>query len=331
MVALLLVACGDNGSSDDDGSDSNDAGQDVDNASDGDDTEAVDESELGVAAASYDLAVGEDQRLMAGLFSQSRELLIHGDVTFQLGYLGEEAQGEADLREPVTASFMPVPGMEPPTESDEPMLVGGSDADGNGVYVTNVTFDQPGNWGLRVIAELEDGRQMEGSTIFTVGAEHGAPQVGDPAPETVNWTVADVEAGRVDPAALDSRAREGLTPDEHLHASTVADMVSEGRPAVVILSTPVFCVSRFCGPLVETLSDLAHEYGEQAEFIHIEIWENFQDSVLNEAAGPWIQTNDGEREPWVYLVDADGTISARWDNVIDRDGLVQELEALPAT
>lgn len=324
-AALVLVACGQNGGDSDDEPTNGDNGD-----ADGADDEEVDDTVLGVAIASYDLAVGEEQRLMAGLFSQAQELLVFGEVTFQLGYLGEEQGGEAELREPMTATFLPVPGMEPPGDGDQPTLTGRSDADGSGVYATDVVFDQPGYWGLRVVAELEDGHQMEGNTVFSVFPDTGAPQVGDPAPQSVNWTVADVESGAAEPTALDSRASEDNIPDPQMHANTVADMIDEGRPTVVILSTPVFCVSRFCGPLVEEMSALSEEYGDRAEFVHIEIWEDFENSVVNDAAQEWIQTNDGDREPWVYVVDGQGDVAARWDNVIDRAELVEVLDGLPS-
>lgn len=315
-AALVLTACGGNGEADPD--ESSDAASDEQS------------NQLGVAIASYDLAVGQDQRLLAGLFTQDQELLVHGEVTFQLGFLGQEQVGEAELREPTTATFLPVPGMEPSGSSDVPVMTGQADAEGSGVYESRVDFDQPGYWGLRVIAEVEDGRQMEGNTVFSVFPEQVAPRVGDQAPRTVNWTIADVEAGTIEPTSLDSRARDGDIPDPQMHDTTVAAAIDAGRPSVVILSTPVFCVSRFCGPLMDEMSELSGQYGDRAEFIHIEIWQDFESSVINEAAQEWIQGADGEREPWAYVVGGDGEVIARWDNVIDRDELVEVLDSLPA-
>lgn len=44
-----------------------------------------------------------------------------------------------------------------------------------------------------------------------------------------------------------------------------------------------------------------------------------------------IATDDGGSEPWVFLVGTDGTIAARWDNVLDEAELVALLEAVPRT
>jgi hypothetical protein len=33
----------------------------------------------------------------------------------------------------------------------------------------------------------------------------------------------------------------------------VADAIAAGRPVMVVGSTPVFCVSRFCGPITDAV------------------------------------------------------------------------------
>jgi hypothetical protein len=286
--------------------------------------------ELALAVASYDLAVGDDpQRLLAGVFTSERELLAFGEVTFQLGYLGDEPGGAAELTQEVTGSFLAVPGMAPEGESTQPTLLVGQS--GTGVYAGEVEFDQAGFWGLRVVAELADGTVREGNTTFPVLEEHEVPAPGDEAPASENLTLADVEAGTVEPTAVDSRAVDGgEIPDHHLHRSTIADAIAEGRPAVAIFSTPIYCVSRFCGPLVEVLADTATQYQDRADFVMVEVWEDFEEQQLNEAAAEWIQTEQGGNEPWVFLIGEDGRIEQRWDNVLDLDELEELLDRLPA-
>jgi hypothetical protein len=318
-VTLLAVACGDGGTGDDGPS----AGPpDADG-------QAEDTFELSVAVASYDLAVGEDRRLLTGLFTADRQLLAFGEVTFQLAFLGDEPGGQAELTQETTATYLPVPGMEPEGDSDQPILL--EDPTGNGVYAGRVDLDQPGFWGVRVIAELADGRVVEGNTAFAVGEEPLNPDVGDQAPRTVNLTLEDVEAGRVAPVAVDSRAQDpdAELTDPHLHATTVAGSLDAGRPVVVMVSTPVYCVSRFCGPLVEVVADIATEFEDRADVVHLEVWEDFEDQRLNDAAAEWILTEAGTFEPWVWLVDGDGTVLARWDNVVDVEELRTLLSELP--
>jgi peroxiredoxin len=71
------------------------------------------------------------------------------------------------------------------------------------------------------------------------------------------------------------------------------------------------------------VSELQGEYGDVAEFVHVEVWHDFQAGEVNEAAADWLLTPDGDlTEPWVFLIGEDGRILARWDNVATR----QEIE-----
>jgi hypothetical protein len=316
--SLLLAACADGGGN----------GAASENA-DGDASAPVEGTELSVAIASFDLAVGDDQRLLAGVFTPERQLLGFGEVGFQLGYLGEEAGGETEIDQSLTASFLPVPGREPEGDATAPSLI--DDPAGQGVYAGQVDLDQAGMWGLRVVAELEDGTVVEGQTTFLVGEEPEVVDIGEPAPRSVNATIADVEAGEVEPVAVDSRAQgdDATIPSPHLHDKTVADSLDAGRPVVVAITTPVYCVSQFCGPLTDVLSEVALEYEDRVDIIHLEVWEDFEEQQLNASAAEWIQTETGGNEPWVFLVDGDGTVLDRWDNVLDLDELEAALDELP--
>jgi hypothetical protein len=91
----------------------------------------------------------------------------------------------------------------------------------------------------------------------------------------------------------------------------------------------VYCVSKFCGPVTDMVQELAAEYGDRAEFIHIEVWRDFQGQVVNQAAADWILREDTLQEPWVFLVGADGRVAARWDNVATRQEIEPHLQDLP--
>jgi hypothetical protein len=318
-ASLLLGACASGGGGDDA------------TAEGTDDAAALAEgTELSVAIASFDLAVGDDQRLLAGVFTPERQLLGFGEVGFQLGYLGEEAGGETEIDQSVTADFLPVPGREPEGDATSPTLI--DDPSGQGVYAGQVDFDRAGTWGLRVAAELEDGTVVEGQTTFVVNDEREVVDVGEQAPRSDNATIADVEAGEVEAIAVDSRAQgdDAEIPAPHLHDKTVADSLEAGRPVVVAIATPVYCVSQFCGPLTEVLADIAPAYEDRADVIHLEVWEDFDEQQLNASAAEWIQTEAGGNEPWVFLVDGDGTVLERWDNVLDLDELEAALDELPS-
>lgn len=289
---------------------------------------AVEDEELAVLLASYDVAVGEDRRLLAGVLTSEAVQVAFGEVTFELGYLGEEPSGEAELAGQTTATYLPVPGLEPQIEpTATPVLLEGEP--GTGVYEAQVDFDEPGFYGLRVTAELEDGTTRQGKTTFEVLAETEVPDVGDDAPRSDNLTIADAEAGEVPAVAVDSRAQgeDAEIPDPHLHDSTIAESLEAGTPVVAILSTPTYCVSTFCGPLTVEVGELADSYPD-VDFVHIEVWRDFEAQQLNDAAAEWIQTETGGNEPWVFLIDGDGVVQGRWDNVVDIEALEEQLGSL---
>ena len=284
--------------------------------------------EVVVEPASFDLAVGDDQRLLVGLFTNELQLVAHGEVQVQLAYLADGSEASGEIEQVATAAFVPVPGGDVGEVTQDPSLVQDT---GTGVYATTVDLDRAGIWGVRVLGELEDGTPFEGNRRFPVLEEHLVPAPGDDAPRVDNATMADLEAGLVDAVALDSRAQASNAeiPHPHLHQTTVAGSIDAGRPVVVAVATPVYCRTRFCGPLTDVLAELATTYDDRADFVHLEVWEDFDTQTLNEAAAAFIQTETGGNEPWVFLVGADGRVIERWDNILDLDALVAELEALP--
>ena len=284
---------------------------------------------LAIAPASFDLAVGEDRRLLLAVFTDRRERVAGGTVEVRLAYLGEEPGGEAALGPSLTATFLPIPGLGIPAPDPGPAVVG-TDAL-TGVYRLTVDLDAPGFWGVSVTAELVDVGTVEGRAVFRVLPETEVIDVGDAAPPTPNVVRADVDAGRASPQSLDSRLR---TPEERdraatLHSTRVDESLAAGRPVLLAITTPVYCVSLVCGPLTDHLVDVAERFGDRADFVHIEVWEDFEQKRLSPAAAAWIQTATGGNEPWVFLVDATGTVIARWDNVVDPTELEAALNALP--
>ena len=284
---------------------------------------------LAIAPASFDLAVGADRRLLLAVFTDRRERVAGGTVTVRLAHLGDEPGGQASLGDPLTATFLPIPGLDVAAPERGPAVVGTDVL--TGVYRVEVNLDAPGFWGVQVSADLVDVGTVEGRAVFQVLAAPEVVDVGDPAPATPNLVRADIEAGLAPASALDSRLRNAEERDRasSLHVTRVDESIAEGRPVVVAITTPVYCVSLVCGPLTDYLVDVAERFGDRADFAHVEVWEDFEDQRLSPAAAAWIQTATGGNEPWVFLVGSDGRVIARWDNVVDPAELEAALSALP--
>ncbi len=281
--------------------------------------------QLIVQPANYDLAVGEESRFIAGLLTPDQLFVSFGEVDIDFFYLGtREGQGTAEPGPSATATFLPIEG-DAGGSTGGPEAVPGSQ--GRGVYAADVTFDRAGFWAAQVTAPLETGA-VTGQGVFEVLEEHRYPALGEPAPRTENLTLSSKDAPL---EAVDSRARDGEpVPDESLHRMTIAESIRKRQPALVVFSTPVYCVSRFCGPVTDVVEDLQKKYSDRANFIHVEVWRNFQGTVVNKGAAEWIYRDEDLTEPWVYLIGSDGKIAARWDNVATRAEIEPLLKELPA-
>ncbi|MGH2698817.1 MAG: TlpA family protein disulfide reductase [Actinomycetota bacterium] len=283
---------------------------------------------LHAEVASYDLAAGDASRFTVGLFTGDELFVSFGTVKLEFSYLGEKgATREPDPGPSVDGSFLLVPGTDPETIPDHPVAVPASR--GRGVYAAGVRFDRSGFWEVEVTADIE-GRGVRSATgAFQVLPEHRVPAPGERAIASDNLTAESTDAPA---SAIDSRARAGKKiTDPVLHETTIAQAIRRGRPALVVFSTPVYCVSRFCGPITDMVEELAHDYSGRAEFIHVEIWRNFEKGVINETAAEWLLRDNDLREPWVFLFGSDGRILARWDNVATRGEIEPLLKRLPRT
>lgn len=268
--------------------------------------------EIDVQMASYDVVAGERARLLVGLITKDQLFISHGEIDMEFFYGGTEETGKVELGPGPKAvgSFLPVEGHETTAGP-----VAGPASEGRGVYAAEVRLPKPGFWVVQATAESLEGTTYVGNTSFQVGEEHSVPAVGERAPAVENLTLESIDAP---PAAIDSRASAGTeVPDPELHQTTVASSLANNRPVLVLISTPTYCVSRFCGPITDMVSDLQRKYQREADFIHIEVWRDFEDQVVNKAAAGFIYRDrkGALTEPWIFLVDAEGRIEARWDNV----------------
>ena len=276
------------------------------------------------SVASYDLAVGPPERFMFGMFNEAKGPIGYGTAAFTFFFLGEkDASGTPQAGPTATGTYLPLPGSPPPPgDTSKPVYL---PTDQRGVYAADVAFDKPGFWGVSAVVDLA-GRQ-EVQTPFKVLPEHEVPAVGDPAPATQNLTMSSPGAP---PEAIDSRASANAPPpDAELHQTTVAQALAEKRPVLLVVSTPTYCVSLFCGPITDMIAELAETYGDRARFIHIEVWKDYKAKQLNDAAKEWIARGTNINEPWVFLIGADGKVAARFDNIVSQADLEPLLKKLP--
>lgn len=300
-LSLLLAACG--------------GGGDAPDEAKGDGTLTRSTEGYTAMVASYEPVAERPQRFIVGFTAPEGRLVSFGQVDLAFSYLGtrDEPLDPAEPGPSTTGTWIPVPGQDVSAGEREPRVV--KPSEGVGVYrAEDVVFDRPGFWEVVATTELGGGK-VTMAAPFEVKATPQVPFPGEPAPRTRNpvWGASDVP-----PKAIDSRAEPGgADPAPELHSTVIADAIAAGRPLVVTVSTPVYCQSRFCGPITDMVQELATEYGDRMAFVHLEVFRDFDEFQLNPFAEEWIRPRDGGelREPWTFLVGPDGTIADRWDNV----------------
>jgi hypothetical protein len=265
---------------------------------------------LDVIVANHELVANVGNRFLLGLVLGDGRQVAYGTVQVQIRSVADGVP--ASPGPVVLAEYLPLFGTKAGDPEAQPEAI--SPASAKGVYlIRGVTFTGAGTFQVAVAADVRGVGVVQGSTPFEVLPEPAVPAPGERAPRSENLTLGDEGAP---PAAIDSRAAtQGEVRDPELHGETIAGAIAARRPVLVLFSTPVYCLSRFCGPVTELIEDYATRYEGRVEFIHVEIWKDFQSSEANEVATEWLYRNGSLKEPWLFLIGPDGTIEERWDNV----------------
>ena len=263
----------------------------------GDDTDVTADPASGAAApfpadavairASSDLGVGAE-RLLIGIGAADGSRLGSPDQAVSIEVYPQDAAGERQSVSGTWTWIVP---------------------DATGLYRAEVELDRPGVWAAEVVPAIGDRLDP---VLFDVLAEPMAPVLGEQAPAPVTPT-------------LDDLPMEELTtdpdPDPAFYGLSIDDAVANGRPTVVVFSTPAYCVSAACGPLLDHVKEVAPDHPD-VDFIHIEVFTGLTDpdfvpdaAHLAPAVGPeWYNLPS---EPWVFVIDEAGTVVARYEGVMD--------------
>ncbi len=182
-----------------------------------------------------------------------------------------------------------------------------------GAYSARMNFDRAGPWQLRV--SVDDG-EVAGETAIDleVAEESPVPAIGERPPLSQTKILSEVIG--VEQLTTDYNA------DEDLYQLTVAQAVESPRPAVVVFASPAFCTSPTCGPQVDTVKELKASYRDQADFVHVEIYDlpdEIQGDLSKARFAPAIDewgfssVPHWLNESWVYIMDAQGIVRQRFE------------------
>ena len=201
----------------------------------------------------------------------------------------------------------------------------------NGVYVGRATFPVAGTW-TADFTTTAPGSSKETTTFsFDVLARLDVVSPGDPAPSVKTPTLADVGG---DVAKISSDPK----PDIDFYKTSEADALAAKKPFVLIFATPKFCRTATCGPTLDRLKPVAAAHPEMT-FINVEPYKleytngSLQPVLTGQDLTPVEATTAFKlsTEPYVFVVGADGIVSATFELVFSPDEIEAAIKQVEKT
>ena len=276
LLALLAAACGGSG----DGSTGGGSGK----------IEAV--------ITSSDLAVGQ-QRFAFVILKDGTPVSVQ-DIAVRFFKIKDEKNPQLVGEGTIPFSPLGVPGL---TTSASELT---------GVYYASVTFDEAGPWGAGFTIGPKSDPATEVRLRFEVKDAPSTVAIGGKAIAVDNPTLANAPLKQIDTST---------TPDEAFHRLSIAQALANGKPTVIAFATPAYCETRTCGPAIEIMRAAFAKYGDKVNWVHVEPFKldangdllmSGNERVNSDAANQWRLPS----EPWIFVVQGDGTVVARFDGPV---------------
>jgi hypothetical protein len=246
-----------------------------------------------------------ENRFGFGVFTTGGEQITDAEVAI---YVAHGRTGAAKGPYPARVENLETdPAYESKTTADDPDAA-------KVVYVTQLGLDKDGEW--RIGALTREGDSLQASVVpsAVVGKFADIPRPGDKAPR-VHTPTADEVGG--DLAEIDTR-----DPPDSMHEHDLAEMLGK-QPVVLLFATPQLCQSRVCGPVVDVAEEVKAEHGDDAAFIHMEIYE---DNLIDNGLRPQVRAYGLPTEPWLFVIDKNGRIQTSIEGAFSADELRRAVE-----
>jgi hypothetical protein len=198
-----------------------------------------------------------------------------------------------------------------------------------GVYVASADITEAGLWGAEFTTATAGQPSQTVRLTFEVQPTGTTKRPGDKAPASKTPTLADV-GGDVSQISSDP------TPDADFYQTSVDAAIKDGKPFLLAFATPRFCTTGQCGPTHDRVKPLVKDY-PTVTFINVEPYELAKKSgqlqpVLDargqlrpvQAVNEWGLLS----EPFIFVVDKTGTITASFEGIVGEDELRAALDAV---
>ena len=268
------------------------------------------EGALEAIITSSDLAVGPQR--FAFVLLRDDNPVSEESITVRFFKLKDEANPQLVGGGPIPFSPLGIPGL----------TTSGSEL--TGVYYANVNFDEPGKWGAGFTVGPQADPAREVRVGFEVRPDPQTVGVGEMAIAVDNPTLADAPLRQIDTSSV---------PDEPFHQLSIAEALANEKPTIIAFATPSFCETRTCGPTMEIVRAAYDKFGDQVNWVHVEPFQLDQDGILLLSNGNRVNSEAGNAwqlpsEPWVFVVDKDGTVTGRFDGPLTLEEIDFQLSQL---
>jgi hypothetical protein len=185
------------------------------------------------------------------------------------------------------------------------------------VYVADVKFPATGQYDAIAIVRLDDRlvAALPAGGPLDVVKDSAVPEVGERAPMIHTPTVESVGG---DVKKIDTRV-----PPTSMHEADFADVIGK-KPIVLLFATPALCQSKVCGPVADVTEQVKASRGDDAEFIHMEV---YRDNQFDKGFRPQLAAYKLRTEPWVFAIDRHGRIAARIEGAFSARELERAVDA----
>jgi hypothetical protein len=193
---------------------------------------------------------------------------------------------------------------------------------GRRLYRARVPLEHEGRWSVEVTT-LHGGSQRSGSAVLDVSDDMGTPALGSEAPGGRTATMRDAHS-------MMHHISSDPEPLTAFYTWSLDDALAQGQPTVFVMDSYAFRPNAACGGALGILHEVFIDY-PGLTIIHAEPWHMANGAnggmlELDPPGGPAVLTDYArawgiEEPPWVFVIDRDGRVHAKFTGVIGSDEL----------
>jgi hypothetical protein len=166
------------------------------------------------------------------------------------------------------------------------------------VYSAELDFPEEGEYRPVALVKEKGGWAKITLRNIKVGEFDKIPRPGEKAPLIQTPTMKSVDGNL---AKLSTRV-----PPDTQNKVNYAEVLGK-EPILLLFTTPKFCQSRVCGPVVDVAQQVQHEFEGKANFIHMEM---YNDNDPSQGVRPQVRKFHLPTEPWLFAINREGVVSA---------------------